>query len=429
MSGNRTLTLLLTVIGVVLPFLANSDAAFATGKEEVLHNFGQGSDGSQPFDSLAFDRSGNLYGTASWGGAGGDGVVFELTPHGNGRWTEKILHGFSGADGYNPRASVIFDRLGNLYSTTSQGGADGTCRPQGCGAVFELIRGAHGKWTEKLLYSFQNNNTDGTNPYGGLVFDKTGNLYGVTEGGGTYKRGTVFKLTRGGRGKWAERVLYSFNPNIGDGYYPQPSLILDGAGNLYGTASVGGAYARGTVFELKHSGGKWTETLLYNFKDDGKDGWNPYAGLIFDKAGNLYGVTAQGGPYGVCSGFSGCGIVLQLTPHANGHWTEKILYSFQNNDSDGHTPVGTLIMDKAGNLYGTAEDGGQGYCYGYGCGTAFKLTRNAKGEWTETTLYSFDASDGNYPTAGIVLDKAGNLYGTTTEGGAAYGGVVFRVIQ
>ena len=339
---------------------------------------------------------------------------------------EKVLYNFrNGTDGAIPIfAGVIFDAAGNLYGTTSTGGAYGS------GTVFELTPTAGGTWSEKVLYSFKNDGTDGINPKAGLIFDAAGNLYGTTSHGSPSHQGTVFELTPAAGGTWTEKVLHSFINDGMDGGIPEAGpLIFDAAGNLYGTTFTGGAYGSGTVFELTPAaGGTWTEKVLYSFNPfNGADGAAPYDGLIFDAAGNLYGTTEVGGTGG-CGGYS-CGTVSELTPAAGGTWTEKVLYRFQGG-ADGAVPVGGLIFDATGNLYGTACQGGAGGCGGYGCGSVFELTPAAGGTWTENVLHSFsDTPDGAGPEGGLVLDSAGNLYGTTDGGGPSGFGTVFEFIE
>ncbi len=316
---------------------------------------------------------------------------------------EKVLHSFNsnGTDGIRPQAGLIFDAAGNLYGTTSTGGtSDG-------GTAFELSPGAGGTWTEKVLWSF-GSGTDGANPIAGLVLDAAGNLYGTTYQGGTSSSGTVFELTPGAGGTWTEHVLHNFGTGT-DGVGPSARLIFDAAGNLYGTTYVGGTSSSGTAFELTPAGGgTWTERALHNF-GSGTDGVAPQAGLIFDAAGNLYGTTNVGGTYNL-------GTVFELMPAGGGTWTETVAHSF-GNGTDGVEPLATLILDGAGNLYGTTYLGGS-----YGGGTVFRL--NAHGE---TLLYSFSGTDGANPAAGLVLDAAGNLYGTTYQGGTSSDGTVFEI--
>ena len=319
-----------------------------------------------------------------------------------------MLHSFNnnGTDGYNPYASVIFDTSGNLYSTTVYGGVGLG------GAVFELTPKAGGGWTAKLLHSF--NTTDGANPYASLTFDSAGNLYGTTHQGGTYYEGVVFELTPGAGGIWTEKVLHNFGSS-GDGYYPFSGLVLDSAGNLYGTTPMGGLCVNcGTVFELTlTAGGSWTESVLYSFS--GTD--LPLGGLSFDASGNLYGTTEYGGAYG-------SGTVFELTPSAGGSWTETTLYDFKDNGTDGLNPYASVIFDTFGNLYSTTYEGGGAHSYG----TVFELKASSGGNWTEKVLHSFNSSGGGtYPYAGLILDAAGNLYGTTYEGGAYGYGTVFEI--
>ena len=228
--------------------------------------------------------------------------------------------------------------------------------------------------------------------------------------GGTYYSGTVFELTPAAGGSWTEKVLHNFNYNGTDGAYPEAGLIFDAARNLYGTTLEGGTYYSGTVFELTPAaGGGWTETVLHSFNQNGTDGANPEAGLIFDAAGNLYGTTTAGGTYGG-------GTLFELTPAAGGTWTEQVLHNF-GSGTDGANPEAALILDGAGNLYDTTFAGGS-----YGGGTVFRF--NAQGE---VLLHSFSGTDGDNPFAGLILDAAGNLYGTTLNGGTSYYGNVFEI--
>jgi uncharacterized repeat protein (TIGR03803 family) len=395
----------------------------AASQEKVLHSFNK-TDGANPYASLISDHAGNLYGTTYAGGAYGYGTAFELRPKSGGGWTEKVLHSFNnnGTDGYNPYASLIFDASGNLYATTYYGGS-GSCINGtvvvGCGTVFELTPQAGGSWKETVLHNFDDNGTDGFYPYAGLTFDSAGGLYGTTEWGGTGVYGTVFELTPAAGGSWTESVLHNFSDNGTDGYFPEAGLIFDAVGNLYGTTEWGGTGVYGTVFELMPTaGGTWTETVLHNFSVNGTDGDLPLGGLIFDAAGNLYGTTYEGGVY------DSDGTVFELTFTASGSWTETVLHNFDDNDVDGYLPEGGLILDASGNLYGTTVAGGNLLK-----GTVFELTPTAGGSWTEKVLHNFsdNGKDGENPYAGLISDAAGNLYGTTYEGGAYGYGTVFEI--
>ncbi len=251
----------------------------------------------------------------------------------------------------------------------------------------------------EIFYTFTNG-ADGANPYGGVIADKAGNLYGTTYYGGPAHSGSVFELTPAGK------VTFSYDFPTGGGYGPLAGVTRDSKGNLYGTTSLGGANDRGTVFKLAPDG---TKTTLHDFTA-GNDGSAPYDALILDKKGNLYGTTAAGGP----GGAAGCGVIFKMTPKGK----ETVLHSFTSN-GDGCYPTAGLIADSAGNFYGTTYYGGN-----YGYGTVFKLTPDG----TETVLYSFiGGSDGNEPYAGLIMDKAGNLYGTTTFGGTFHTGNVFKL--
>jgi uncharacterized repeat protein (TIGR03803 family) len=316
-------------------------AAGGSYTEKVLHNFTNGADGGNPQSGLILDGAGNLYGTTYVGGNYGYGTAFELTPAGNGTWNEKVLYSFGSGNTAYPTSGLIFDGAGNLYGTTLQGG------PAQGGSVFELSPAGGGNWTERDLHDF-GSLSSGLYPYGGVVFDGAGNLYGTTSTGGTSSGGTVFELAAG---SWTMRVLHNFSGGA-DGEAPYAGLVL-AAGNLYGTTSGGGS-SGGTVFEFTPAGGGgWTYQVVHNF-GTGNDGSTPYAGLIADTAGNLYGTTLGGGTYGG-------GSVFRFNAHGG-----VVLHSFGL--PEGYGPVASLIFDTAGNLYGTAQFGGT-----YGYGTVFQV--------------------------------------------------------
>jgi hypothetical protein len=397
------------VLAVASAVLIAAPTALAAQTTRVIHSFQtNGTDGYQPYAGVIFDAAGNLYGTTAYGGphpptcgGAGCGTVFELSLNAKGNWVKKLLRSFGTAGGgVEPHGGVILDTSGNLYGTTFSGGAFGG------GNVFELIRGSNGHWTEKVLQSFAANDES----YAGLIRDAAGNLYGTT----LY---TAFELTPGTGGQWTETILHTFGAGT-DGSHLHAGLVSDAGGNLYGTTYEGGTGHCGTVgcgivFELSPgTNGQWTETILYNFQN-GDDGFSPSAGLIFDSAGNLYG-TAGGGhlPYGV---------VFKLTP-SNGQWTETVLHNF--NIHDGFGPAAPLIFDPEGNLYSTTVEGGSLTC---SCGVVFELTPTSGGEWTEKLLHVFNGKNGELSAAGLILDTKGNLYGTTSQGGAFKGGNVFEV--
>jgi uncharacterized repeat protein (TIGR03803 family) len=341
---------------------------------------------------------------------------------------EKVLHAFSGNDGAQPESSLTFDAAGNLYGTT-YGGANtnnNLCGSAGCGTVFELMHGTNGGWQRRVLHAFTGG-SDGAHPLGTLVFDAEGNLYGTTSFGGSNTCnqgcGTVFKLTPASKGRWKETVLYAFTDSP-DGASPAAGVIFDGAGNLYGTTRNGGdAGEGGTVFTLTPTSSGWKETVLYSFvygcgKNQGScgDGASPQASLIFDAKGNLYGTTFIGGTGGCSYNDSdgvGCGTVFELTSSSNG-WTETVLYSFTG-EADGGFPVAGLVMDTALNLYGTSELGG-GYCNAGSCGNVFRLMQTRRGQWKETVIHNFEGKDGATPQASLIMDRTGDLFGTTSSG-------------
>jgi uncharacterized repeat protein (TIGR03803 family) len=349
---------------------------------------------------------------------------------------EKVLLNFrSGRKGGSPSGKLIFDGAGNLYGTTSAGGYFNPNCPNGwCGAVFELTPTFDGKWKEIVLHDFAWGKS-GSVPYSGLIFDSSGNLYGTTFEGGRGSClfracGVVFELTPTTSGRWQETVLYAFSGRD-DGGSPYAGLIFDSAGNLYGTTVLGGSHGLGVVFELlPTSSGTWKEKVLHSFTG-GKDGSQPSGGLIFDNTGNLYGDTTRGG-YGPGCGGYGCGVVFKLTPTSHGKWRETVLYSFKG-AKDGAMPSGSsLIFDSTGSLYGTTGGDAEG-CGGYGgCGVVFKLSPTSDGRWKETVLHTFTGgADGALAGPALTLDSTGNVYGTAYNGGisnCAYGcGVAFKL--
>lgn len=390
-------------------------------RETSLHSFNY-NEGAYDLESgLIFDAAGNLYGTTQNGGDSmcgldeGCGVAFELMRAANGKWTERVLHSFFESDslGYWPRAGLIMDAKGDLYGTTDGGGP--FCSGVGCGAVFELLPNNGGKWTEKVLYQFVGG-SDGANPQAALTFDAVGNLYGTTSEGADCDCGTIFELTPQSGGSWTERILHAFTLDEGDG--PESKLAFDNAGNLYGTTDFGGAYGSacggngcGTAFQLKPgTNGIWTLTILHSF-GKGSDGAFPVSGLTVDSAGNLFGVTSQGGKHSSACFPYGCGTVFKLMRKA-GKRTERIIHDFDSR-TDGNLPRGDLILDDSGALYGTAVFGGL-----HGAGNAFRLIPRADDKWEEQVLHNFgNGKDGVNPYSGMIFDQAHNLYGTTAYGG------------
>jgi len=407
MCRNILLTLAVLALASVAAFSANQQ-----GSLTVLHTF-TGEDGAIPVAGLTADVAGNLYGTTQIGGTFGFGTVFQLARTSNGKLRYTVLYDFTGgADGGNPLGSLVFDAQGNGYGTASSGGASGV------GVVYKLSRptlfGAQA--VETVLYSFQGG-SDGELPFGNVVFDAAGNLYGTTSRGGANHVGcfqsgcgTIYELSPTANGPWQETILHAFTDNFGEGAEPRAGLVFDTAGNLYGTTNSGGnndvcntfnSDGCGTVFELaKNSEGQWK---LTSFDFNLSDGGRPEAAVTLDGTGNLFGVTTQGGA------FNG-GTVFSLTQES-GQWKAGHLYSFTQANSQ---PSGTLALDSAGNLYGTTYQGGANVW-----GSVFQLVPRANG-WTEHTLYSFPVSGtrtGAYPSDGVFIDGSGSLLLTASEGG------------
>jgi uncharacterized repeat protein (TIGR03803 family) len=392
-------------------------SAAAQANFKVLYNFKGGTDGGPLSGALVIDGKGNLYGTAGGGPHsywcdGSCGKVYELAPNGEGRWTETVLHDFrySKTDGYWPFGGVILDGAGVLYGTTGSGGTHND------GTVYQL-KGAGG-WAETILYNFGGNTNDAGSPSAGLLREPDGNLYGLA--------GYPYELSHGTDGHWHERVLYRFTLGTPDGNDPVGTLVSDQAGNFYGATKFGGIYPPhcgsggdgcGTVFELEREpGGRWKEKILHRFAQFKNDGELPFAGLVMDNKGNLYGTTYQGGAHQT-------GTLFKLMRSKDGNWRETILFDFPKSE-DGGGPIAAMTLDTAGALYGTTVYGGTQAC---SCGVVFRLAPAAGGKWVYGVLHRFSRSDGATPYAGVTLDSQGSLYGTTLSGGANAYGVVYEV--
>jgi uncharacterized repeat protein (TIGR03803 family) len=415
---NQVLPTGLTLLSLIVIALMMSGPAFAQ-TETVLYNFSPNTGGSGPATSLIFDFAGNLYGTTQ-GPFSNQGVAFQLKPKTGGTWSQTVMHTFGGTgDGASPSGPLVSDSTGNFYGTTSAGGA------YGFGTVFEIKPTKTG-YVEHVLHSFGIGN-DGANPYGGVILDSTGNLYGTTLAGGSnfcaYSQtncGTAFELVRNTNGGYSEKILHNFaEVDDVDGYEPYGTLIFDRAGHLYGTTLFGGSGFQGTVFELiQTASGKWGEKIVHNFAADAA---RPYSGVTLDAAGNLYGTTYYGGAA------SGLGTVYELSPGAGGTWTETIIHAFAEDNVDGFLPQGGVILDSAGNVYGATVNGGTadlGVVFelspaGGGIWTETLL-------FTFTVVPPGNVVGAN-PEAGLIFNGAGNLYGTTYAGGEFSGGIAFEI--
>jgi uncharacterized repeat protein (TIGR03803 family) len=410
--------LLLSIALVLTLMLAG--AACAQGQYKEIFSFPGGANGGSPYPPIS-DAAGNLYGVTQFGGVStgdGWGVVYKLSPGSGGSWNETVLYAFTGgADGGSPEAALTIDAAGNLYGTTQAGGLF-DCE-QYCGVVFEVSPNSNGTWSEKVLHSFTGA-PDGFAPVNGVVFDKAGNLYGTTGAGGQNGWGTVFELTPNGDGTWSESTLANFTSTGKVGTHPSSTLFFDKAGNLYGTMASGGdlscnsPFGCGTVFELSpQAGGAWALNILHIFS--GPDGGDP-DWLTMDSSGNLLGAAYdQGSSACTATFFPGCGTIFELSPTGEGKWKPSLLHKFKG--SPGESAVG-VIVDGAGNLYGTTASSGTNVCGSTVCGTVFKMTPLTGGGYSYSTLHQFlGGTDGYEPQGAPIIAPNGNLYGVTFFGG------------
>lgn len=405
-----------------------SPAAAKSWHLTTLYNFcnqDNCADGSFPLAGLVRDAEGNLFGTTETGGTDNDGVVFELEKHGK-TWKYGVLHSFcfSCGDGVFPAASLIVDVNGDVYGSAQAGGA------HDCGIVYRIVPS-----TKKMdvLHTFCADTGDGDEPSAalsysgkssGALYDGISPLYGVTDRGGATGGGTVYEL-QPKRGKWTERVLYSFcadGSDCADGWTPSGELLVDSSGSLFGNTSLGGItrLGGGVTFELTSVGKKWRESVLYSFcPSDCSDGQGPTGALVMDTDGALLGTVESTGTEN--------GAIFKLTHQKKG-WSETLVHTFCSppDCTDGYQPDGGLIADASGNIYGTDELGGAG-ADGVGGGTAFRLTGTKL-----TTLYPFcslpNCSDGRVPMGTLITDPKGTLYGVNSQGGGDSGsGTVFQL--
>ena len=400
-----------------------ADLASAADTYRVIYDFGQGcSLGSEPVGLPAVAKNGDLYGVTEGGGACSNSIIYKLTvpKTRGGTWTETVLYDYNGNAEFP--VSLITGKDGALYGT-----GEG---PDTRGFIFLLTPPVSGgPWGYNVLYTFTSS-ADGDAPQGNLVFDAEGNLYGATELGGDLDCGqaggcgTVFELKRPTKsgGKWRFSVLHTFTGSP-DGAQPFAGVVFGQSGDLYGTTSAGGASGDGAAYRLSppaRKGRPWTETVLYSFDRSNNGANSPGSPLIFDSLGNMYGTTAGGGDPNCQAGY-GCGVVFELSPEEGGVWSYAMLYAFQGGN-DGIYPTGYMVFDPEGNLYGTTQTGG-GETKG---GTVYQLKPSAHsdGAWVETVLHAFTGSngDGAVPN-GLTWGKWRNLYSVTVEGGSACGGL------
>jgi uncharacterized repeat protein (TIGR03803 family) len=407
----KRLFALLLVFGGAFLALAAFGSVSQAQTFNVLYAFGAGGDGAAPWAGVTLDRSGRIYGTTAEAGHGGAGTVYMLKNY-HGTWQLSALHEFlpANGDGGVPQGRAVFGPDGRLYGTTTRGGASGYW-----GTVYRLgppatICGSiQCYWDEAILYSFMGGH-DGAAPwFVDPVFDQNGNIYGTAQQGGATGNGVVFELSKSGNA-WTESVLHSFSTS--EGIQPSASVLLDPAGNIWGTTSNGiNQTGYGSVFELSSSGSGWNANIVHIFQGE-PDGADSVSSLTMDAAGHLYGMTSFGGQ-------SNSGSVFELSA-SGGSWSYAQIY---NGFSGGGGPNGPLVADAAGNLYGTSWFNGA-----HQLGVVFKLTTNGSGGWTYSSVHDFTGGDdGSYPYGGVTFDAQGNMYGTASGGGRYGRGVVWEI--
>jgi len=396
----------------------------------VIHNFTGGTDGGLPLTGLSEGNNGKFYGTAWVGGVQngncslGCGLIFQLVNSG-GQWIETPLYEFEGGlDGANPQGRPVVQSNGMLVGSTENGGG-GQCAgfAAGCGTVFTLRLSAAASgnlWNENVLYRFQGG-SDGADPFDDLVLDGAGNIYGTTQTGGFSTNcipagigcGTAWELSHSG-GSWTKTMLWGFGEGK-DGIEPFDGLHFDRAGNLYGSTYTGGVSDKGIAFQLTPNGQTWSESILYNFTGN-SDGGLLHSGIYVDALGNLFGATTDGG-----SGVGGT--VFELT-QVGGAWNFSLIQSLSSGGAHECGPVRDLVIDTAGNFYGTTRCDGANQL-----GNVFELSPLGNGGWAYTSLHDFSGPDGSQPFGNIVIGQDGNLYGTTSKGGQYNEGVIFVITR
>jgi uncharacterized repeat protein (TIGR03803 family) len=378
----------------------------------TLHSFAGSPDGQLPFGGLVGDAKGNFYGTTQYGGTLFGGTVFELSPPAavGGDWTETVIWNFAGGiAGGTPSFQLVMDPKGNLYGEVQSGG-NPFCS---CGGVFVLVppKTAGGNWSERIIYAPTGGSSGTSVFYGGLVLDSSGALYGTEYNGGLNSQGLAFKIASVAGGGFRETDLYNFGASSTDAMQPWGPLTLDASGNLYGVSLLGGASGNGTAYKLTPPAGgigAWTNTVLYSFPG-GSGGCQPEGNLIMDKAGRLYGQTTD------CGGTARSGVLFRLTPPTGGgSWTETVLHTFSSTDGGGAYPSLSLNT-KTNVFYGTS----------FYAGVVFELKppTSGSGKWIEGVVATT-----TFPLGPIVWDAHGTLYGTAYDGGSSADGTVFSIV-
>lgn len=391
-------------------------SARASSSFKVLHTFAGGNDARSPTGVLTFDNAGNLYGTSLYGGSTtacggyGCGAVFRLTPK-NGRWADSVLYDFADVIYAGPSGPLVLDSAGNIYGSNTAWGYD---NGQYFGGNLFQVLNEDGSYSGSTLHTFVGGSDDGAQPNPGLVRDSAGNLYGSTQAGGNLNNnGVVFEFSPNGDGTWTETLIYEFGS--GKSSCPVGTMAIDKEGNLYGTTACGGAYGAGSVYKLSQASGVWTIESLYDFTPDVL-GYSPApGGLVLDAAGNLYVNTQYDGSYGV-------GMLFKLSPTV-GYWKFSLIHSFTGS-TDGGYPAGGLAIDSSGSIYGTTLAGGL-----FQYGTVYKFAHGTKAGWNQTVLHNFVGTTDGYNPQGVILDSSGNVYGVAAQGGAKLDGVAYEITQ
>jgi uncharacterized repeat protein (TIGR03803 family) len=394
-----------------------TDQAAAPPAFQVLHVFNQAGDGQAPMAGVKADATGNLFGSAEFGGAKGFGAIFMLKPPASGKtdWAERVIFSFADSDdGGFPGSPLFIASNRDLVSSTLMGGTANQ------GTLFQLSPPANSDdpWIEKIPFNFQGAPDDGSGPLGPQLRGQSGMTFGTTSSGGASNCGSVYLLTpTGNGGADQETILFNFTCGA-DGGRPQEGLVTDGKGNLFGTTEANGALNNGIVFELTPptvGSSEWKETTIFDFNVT--DGAQPVGNLLFFK-GSLYGVTFQGGQFGQ-------GVVFQLTPPAQTgeSWTETVLHSFSGG-TDGGEPQSGLLVDGKGGFFGTASQGGT-----TGNGNFFHLVPpvQAGSTWTLTPLHQFTGGNGGSEPSGDLIEHGGTIFGTT-QGSTAGQSTVYKII-
>jgi uncharacterized repeat protein (TIGR03803 family) len=409
LAVRRSLVLsLLSMMCIAASFMPASAQTYTT-----LHSFANSPDGASPFGGLVADAKGNFYGTTQYGGTLYGGTVFELSPPAmvGGDWTETVIWNFAGGlTGNTPSYQLVMDAKGNLYGEVQSGG-NPFCS---CGGVFVLVppKTSGGNWSERIIYApaSAGGNSGSDVFYGGLILDASGAVYGTQFGGGTNSQGLAFKIAPVAGGGFRETDLYNFGGASTDSMQPWGPLTLDASGNLYGVSLLGGASGNGTAYKLTPpagGSGAWNNTILYSFPG-GSGGCQPEGNVILDKGGKVYGQTTA------CGGSANRGIIFRLTPPTgSGSWTESVLHTFSSTDGGGLYP--SLALNAKTNVfYGTS----------FYAGVVFELKPPAggSGRWIEEVLATT-----TFPLGPVVWDANGTLYGTAYSGGSSASGTAFSI--